>query len=194
MHFSTLFVAALAPAVYGYGVAHVRINAHDDCPSGKLPGRYSEGKTIKGSFPRTIAATQDTCVKVKVDHHDDIDSYSFTADAITKDTFRKCHGLGIFANKECVGIPDYIVPFHPDENHAQSPCLPEYAFDKFLTLNLICEDGHTVKHPVQEAEEKGEEEKGDAKEDEEASQPHREAAKPPSKEHHANTFLGGLGL
>ncbi|KAF7597539.1 hypothetical protein BBP40_000017 [Aspergillus hancockii] len=164
MHYSTLLAAtlAVAPAVYGYGVVKVQVNSHEDCPAGKLPGH-----NLKEHFagkPVTAFPTKDTCSKVKLNHDDKIDTYSFTATPVTKDAFVVCHGLAVYASGECAGLPDVVVPFKPGESKAQSPCLPEYAFEKNVALQLLCEDKRAPKQEV---------EVGDKKEDGEVEEKHK---------------------
>ncbi|KAE8353631.1 hypothetical protein BDV28DRAFT_164818 [Aspergillus coremiiformis] len=192
MHFSTIFAAtlALAPAVYGSGVAQVQVNAHHDCPSGRMPGHSSLGDEVSESFPKKVYPTKESCVKAKLDHGDDIQTYSFTVDILNKATFQECHAVGIYTNEECVGYPDWIVPFNPGEGHAQSPCLPELAFEKYASVTLICDGNHDKgsgdKHETGGKENEGAEKGGEQQE--------RQGMKPAPKVEHANSFLDGLGL
>ncbi|KAE8366096.1 hypothetical protein BDV27DRAFT_156281 [Aspergillus caelatus] len=224
MYFSTLFAAslALAPAVYGKGlsVVEVEVHGHDNCHVGRLPGNNLEEHETIDAKPKKVFPTESSCAKVKLPDHDEVDTYSFTVTALNKKSFQECRGLGVYANKECAGNPDWIVPFHPGELHASSPCLPEYGFEDYVSLQVICNDdpvhrdegnheahGEGNKGGEGEGKDEGNQEgKGEGnKEGEgegegsnkgeekgEGEQPHREAEKPAAQD--KNSILGKLGF
>ena len=212
-----LFAAslALAPAVYGksLSVVEVEVHGHDNCPVGRLPGHNLEEHETIDAKPKKVFPTEKSCPSVKLPDHDEVDTYSFTVNALNKKSFQECRGLGIYANKECAGNPDWIVPFHPGEDRASSPCLPEYGFEDYVSLQLICNDdpdhrdeGKQEAHGEgnkegdnegnkEEKDEGNKEGKGEGgnkgEEKGEAEQPHREAEKPAAQK---SSILGKLGL
>ncbi|KAE8153885.1 hypothetical protein BDV25DRAFT_136451 [Aspergillus avenaceus] len=196
MYFSGLLATlALAPAVYGYGIAQVQVNAHDDCPIG-----HEAQHTVKKEMPAKVFPTKDSCPKVKVLKGFDIDTYSFSVEPITPDTFETCHGLAIYANEECVGVPDFVVPFHPRKNHAQSPCLPEIAFEKYVSLTLLCEEGHhrsakeIAEGKAHEGTEHHDEDEHEEDHDEEEHVEHEPKQQAQDHTQHNSSPLGSLGF
>ncbi|KAF7625366.1 hypothetical protein F9C07_2232304 [Aspergillus flavus] len=215
MHFSTLFAAslALAPAVYGNSVSvvEVEVHGHDNCHVGRLPGNNLEEHSTIDSKPKKVFPTENSCPSVKLPDHDEVDTYSFTVTALNKKSFEQCRGLGVYTNKECAGNPDWIVPFHPGELRASSPCLPEYGFEDYVSLQLICNDdpvhrdeGKSEAHGEGNKEGEGEgnkegegegnkegEGEGSNKGEGEAEQRQGQAEKPAAK---SNSIFGKLGL
>ncbi|KAA8651747.1 protein ccpA [Aspergillus tanneri] len=136
MRFISLLATALAVApstVYGYGVFSVELSYHEDCHPGNKP-------TQALGAPKHETATKDTCAKIPTKHSMSIDSYSFSATAVTKDTTEKCHGIGIFSNEECVGYPEMVIPIHPGEVHVKTPCFSDLPYQKHLGVRLFCKD------------------------------------------------------
>ncbi|KAI9931925.1 hypothetical protein ASPWEDRAFT_40281 [Aspergillus wentii DTO 134E9] len=140
MYFSKLLAvaSAFAPVALAYSVATVDFDAHEHCPVGKWP-------TGDAADEQKLVATKDTCSSAKVKHSFDIDTYSFSADIITPDTPFECQGVGIYANEDCDGEPDYFLPFDGKKPHVQSPCLPDH-FDKFVSVKLLCHGHHKPHH------------------------------------------------
>ncbi|PTU23085.1 hypothetical protein P175DRAFT_0403635, partial [Aspergillus ochraceoroseus IBT 24754] len=123
---------ALAPAVYGYGVATVTMKYHDLCPNGGLPG------PSVGDAETTIA-TKDTCTQLPGKHFFEVDAYSFEVNAITGDTSYECHAVAVYSNGECAGLPETAIPLFPGEKTAHSPCISDIAFDGDVSVRLICD-------------------------------------------------------
>ncbi|PYI06821.1 hypothetical protein BO78DRAFT_418220 [Aspergillus sclerotiicarbonarius CBS 121057] len=135
MHFSTLLTISTfcLPAVYGYGVAEVTARAHADCHPDDPPNDRLIGD------PQNTVATEDTCEKIEVKHGFDIDAYSVSLVDITKDTSDRCHALGIYANGECMGLPNALIPFFPGNTQGESSCFKDTPFDKYLYVRLLCD-------------------------------------------------------
>ncbi|GKZ19976.1 hypothetical protein AbraIFM66951_011381 [Aspergillus brasiliensis] len=185
MHFSSLLVASalcLTPAVYGYGVAQVTVKAHEACDRGAPPNDKLVGDS------QTTYATEDTCEKARVQHDLSIDAYSVTLKDVTKDTSKRCHALGIYANDECIGVPNAVVPFYPGQDDAESGCFPDDPFDQYVYVRLLCDGGDG---------DKGDKDGKDDKKDVKQHSPAEDLAKDPTNDtpdSGAGNLLGGLGI
>ncbi|BCR97088.1 protein ccpA [Aspergillus luchuensis] len=178
MHFSSLLVASalcLTPAVYGYGVAQVTVKSHEDCD----PGAPANDKLIGDA--ETTYATEDTCEKAKISHSLAIDAYSVSLQDVTKDTSERCHGLGVYANDQCIGVPNAVVPFYPGQEDAESECIPDDPFDKYVYVRLLCDGGDGNKDDLKKVE---------------SHNPAEDLANDPNdtQDNGGGNILGGLGL
>ncbi|RAK97457.1 protein ccpA [Aspergillus ibericus CBS 121593] len=195
MRFSTLLVTSalcLTPAVYAYGVAEVTARAHADCHPDDPPNDRLIGD------PQDTVATEDTCEKIEVKHGFDIDAYSVSLVDITKDTSDRCHALGIYANGECMGLPNALIPFFPGETQGESRCFKDTPFDKYLYVRLLCDADDKDKDNKDKEDGPEQPESEDAKTEapEEPAAPAASAASaaPADKPSGGNDLLSSLGL
>ena len=119
--------------MYGYGVAEVTARAHADCHPEDPPNDRLIGDA------QDAVATEDTCEKIEVQHGFNIDAYSVSLVDITKDTSDRCHALGIYANAECMGLPNALIPFFPGDTQGETRCFKDTPFDKYLYVRLLCD-------------------------------------------------------